>query len=72
MQAVGKLDQHDADVVDHGQHHLAEVLGLLFLTRGEINLADLGDALDDVGNLLAKLFSNVDDRDRSVLDGVVQ
>ena len=35
VQAVGELDQDDADVVDHGQEHLAEVLGLALLGGGE-------------------------------------
>ena len=38
----------------------------------EINLADLGDAFDDVGYLLAELLADVNDGDRSVLDRVVQ
>ena len=67
-----ELDQDDADVVDHGQHHFAQVLGLLFLAGGEVNLADLGDALDDVRHLLAKLLADVNDGDGSVLDRVVQ
>src|SRR5580658_8230854 len=54
VQAVGQLDQNHTDVVDHGQHHLAQVFGLLLLARGEVNFADLGDAFDDVGNLLAE------------------
>ena len=39
---------------------------------GEIDLADLGDAFDDVGDLLAEFFADVDDRDRSVFDRIVQ
>ena len=35
VQAVGQLDEHDADVVHHGQHHLAQVLGLLLFAGGE-------------------------------------
>ncbi len=72
VQAVGELDQDDADVVDHGEHHLAEVLGLLLFAGGEIDLADLGDAFDDVSDLLAEFFANVDDGDRGVFDGVVE
>ena len=72
VQPVGEFDQDDADVVDHRQHHLAEILGLLLLARGEIDLADLGDAFDDVGDLLAKFLADVDDRDRGVFDRIVQ
>ena len=72
MQAVGQLDEHDADVVHHGQHHLAHVLGLRLFRRGEVDLADLGDALDDVRDLLAELGLDLVDGDRGVFDGVVQ
>ena len=72
VQAVGKLDEHHANVIDHGEHHLAQVFGLRFFARGEIDLADLGDALDDVRDLLAKFLADVDDGDRGVFDGIVQ
>ena len=72
VQAVGQLDQHDADVVDHREHHLAQVFGLLLFARGEVDLADLGDAFDDVRDLLAELLANVDNRDRGVFDRIVQ
>ena len=52
--AVGELDQDDADVARHREEHLAEVLGLLLLARGEVDLADLGDAVDQAGDLLAE------------------
>ena len=72
VQAVGQLDEHHADVVHHGQHHLAHVFRLRFLARGEIDLADLGDALDDVGHLLAELLLQLLDGERGVFDGIVQ
>ena len=72
MQAVGQLDEHHANVVHHGQHHLADALGLGLLARGKIDLADLGDALDDVRDLLAEFRANVVDGDVGVFDGVVQ
>ena len=72
VQAVGQLDQHDADVVHHGQHHLAQVFRLLLFAGGKINLADLGDAFDNVRDLLAELLANIDNRDRRVFHRVVQ
>ena len=72
VQAVGQLDEHDADVVHHGEHHLAQVFGLLLFLGGEIDLADLGDAFDDVRDLLAEFLADVDDGDRGVFDGIVQ
>ena len=72
VQAVRQFDEDDADVVHHGEHHLAEVFRLLLFPGGEIDLADLGDALDDVRDLFAELLADIDDGDRSVLDGIVQ
>jgi hypothetical protein len=72
VQPVGELDEDDADVVDHGQHHFAEVLGLRFFSGREIDFADLGDALDDVGNLFAEFLADFDGGDRSVFNGVVE
>ena len=56
VQAVGELDQDDPDVVHHGQEQLAEVLGLALLGGGEGDLADLGDALDDVQDVGAEVL----------------
>ena len=72
VQAVGQLDEHDANVVDHGQHHFAEVFRLLFFARGEINGADLGDAFDNMGDLLAKFLADIDDSDGGVFHGIMQ
>ena len=66
------LIEHDANVVHHRQHHLAQVLGLLLFARREIDLADLGDAFDDVRHLLAEFLADVDDRDGRVFDRIVQ
>ena len=63
VQAVGQLDEDDADVVHHGQHHLAQVFGLLLFARGEIDLADFGDAFDDVRDLLAEFLADVNNGD---------
>ena len=72
VQAVGELDEDHADVVDHGQHHLADVLGLRFFAGGEIDSADLGDAFDDVRDLFAEFLGDFNGGDRGVFDGIVQ
>ena len=72
VQAVGELDEDDADVVDHGEHHFAEVFGLRFFAGGEIDFADLGDAFDDVGDLLAEFLADFDGGDRGVFDRIVE
>ena len=39
VQPVGQLDEHNADVLAHGQEHLAQRFGLLFLAGGEVQPA---------------------------------
>jgi hypothetical protein len=72
VQAVGQLDEDDTNVIHHGQHHLAHVLGLRVFRRGKLNLADLGDAFDDVSDLLAELGFDLVDGHRGVFHHVVQ
>ena len=70
--AIGELDEDDADVVDHRQQHLAEVLGLAGLARGERDRPDLGDALDDVGDFRPEQLLDPADGGEGVLDHVVE
>jgi len=70
--AIGELDEDDADVVDHRQQHLAEVLGLAGLARGERDGADLGHALDHVGDLGPEQLLDAPDGREGVLDHVVK
>ena len=72
VQAVGELDEDDADVVDHRQQHLAEVLGLPLLARRERDGADLGHALDDVGDFGAEQLLDALDGRQRVFDDVVE
>jgi hypothetical protein len=72
VQAVGQLDQDDAQVARHRQQHLAETLRGGFLAIGEAQLVQLGDAIDQFGHGLAELRGQVLARERRVLDGVVQ
>ena len=72
VQAVGQLDEHYAHVRDHGQQHLADVLGLAVFAVGELDLVDLGDALDDVRHLVAEVGVDLLAGGGGVLDGIVQ
>ena len=72
VQAVGELDDDDADVGDHGEQHLADVLGLVVFAVGELDLVELGDAFDDVRDLLAEALGDLGRGDVGVFDGVVQ
>ena len=72
MEAISEFDQHHANIVHHGQDHLAHVLGLAFFAAGKINPVDLGDALHNVGHLFAELATHIFIGNRSVFDGIVQ
>ena len=83
MQAVGQLDEHDADVLGHRQEHLAHVLGPQILavqlgtvrrrasTLQELHLVELGDAVDQAGDLAAKAAVDVGHRHAAVFGDVV-
>ncbi len=58
--------------VDHGQQHLAHVFGLAVFAVGELDLVDLGDAFDDVGDLIAEAGFNFLVGGGRVFDRVVQ
>ena len=59
VQPVRELDKHHAHVRDHGEQHLAHVFGLAVLAIGEFDFVDVGDALDDVGHLVAEAGGNL-------------
>ncbi len=54
VQPVGQLDQDDAHVARHRDDHLAVVLRLGLIARGEGDPGQLGDAVDEVRNVLAE------------------
>ena len=72
MEPVGELDQDDADVADHGEQHLAQVLGLLVLVGADRQLRDLGLALDDATHDGAEALLDLLEGDGRVLDRVVE
>ena len=55
VQPVGELDQDDPQVVGHRDDHLAVVLGLGVLAALELDPGQLGDALDEIRDLLSEL-----------------
>jgi hypothetical protein len=72
VQPVGQLDDQHADVLGHGEHELAEILRLLAAVRDEIELRQLGHAVDQARDLAAELAFDVAQRRDRVLDRVVQ
>ena len=72
VQPVGELDQDDAHVLRHCQKHLAEVFRLRVFARLELDLIELGDAVDHVGDRLAERGLDLVFRDAGVLHHVVE
>ena len=72
VQAVSQLDEDDADVPGHGQHHLAQVFRLLLRFRFELDLGDLGNAVHQLGHLLAEFVGQLFFAEPGVLDHIVQ
>ena len=72
MQSVGELDQDDADIRRHRDHHLAVILGLRLVAGLERQPRELGDAVDEARDLLAERLTNLLQRGRGVLDRVVK
>jgi hypothetical protein len=72
VEAVGQLDQDDAEVLRHGEEHLPEVLGLLLLRAVEVEPADLGHAVDQRGHFLAEPALDRGEVAIGVLDDVME
>ena len=72
VQAVGELDQKNANIVGNGEKKLAEVLGLLGFSRNQVELLQLGQAFHQVPDIRAEYLIDLRARGRRVLDRVVQ
>ena len=72
VEAVGELDEDDADVLGHRHDHLAVVLGLRLLAGLELDAGQLRDAVDEQGDLVAELLAQRVELDAGVLDDVVE
>ena len=72
MEAVGQLDQDHPDVGGHRDHHLAVVLGLPLVAALEGDLGELGDAVDQLRDLVAEVVADLVEAGAGVLDRVVE
>jgi hypothetical protein len=72
VQAVGELDQEDADVLGDREQQFAQVLGLLGLARNQLQPLQLGETLDQRADLVAEDGVDLGARRLGILDGVVQ
>ena len=73
VQPVGELDDHHPHVLGHGHEHLPDALGLLLLDRSRgAELAELGDPVDEGGDLPAEALLDVRQGVVGVLGNVVE
>ena len=72
VQPVGQLDKDDPQVLGHRHEKLAEILRLLGLDAGKLQVRQLGDAIDQPGHLVAKFLRDLAIGRLGVLDGVMQ
>ena len=72
VQTVGKLNDNDADVLGHGEEHLAQRKRLLLVHAVDFDVGELGHAIDELGHRIAKQAGNIGKRGLGILDGIVQ
>ena len=56
MHAVGKLHENHSNVARHCKEHFAEAFCLRYFVRGEAKLVELGDAVDELGDVRAEFL----------------
>lgn len=71
VQAVGELDEHDAQVLRDCEDHLAHVFSAAFLSA-IFQSAELCHAIDEERDFVAELFADSFERRACVFDGVVE
>ncbi len=72
MPAVGQLDQDGSYVLDGSEDELAERLRLGLIPAHVLVLADLGHAVDEIGDVLPETLDELVARRQRVLQDVVQ
>ena len=72
VQAITEFDEHHANVLRHGEEHLANVLGVLLLRAHCRELAQLGDAINKDADLIAESLCDLGGGHRRVLGNVVE
>ena len=72
MKSVGELDDDDANVVAHRHEHLAQVIDLRMAEGLDLEAVDLGDAVHELCDRIAKLLAYVVKRVLGILDRVMQ
>ena len=72
VQAIRQLDDDHADIVRHGDEHFAQIFRLLLFFGAQLDLAQLGHAVDQRSDVFAELFFDLFNGDGRILRHVVQ
>ena len=72
VQAVGELDHNHANVLAHGNEHLAHSRRLLVGEAFDFDARDFGDSLHELGHLHAELLFKRCGRGVGILDRIVK
>ena len=59
VQPITEFDEHHTNVLRHREEHLADVLGVLLFGAHCRELAQLGDAINEDANLIAKALCDL-------------
>lgn len=72
VEPVTELDQQHPEVLGHCHDHFPEALGLPVLPGAEVDVVQLGQAVDEPRDLRAEMARDVAERRVGVLDDVMQ
>ena len=72
VQAVSQLDDDDANIFRHRQQNFLDVVGLLLDFVLELDVGELADAIDQIGDFFTKLFLDLLARGGGVFDDIMQ
>ncbi len=72
VQTIGELDQDDADILGHRQHHLLKIFRLGLGLGFKLQMGQFGDAIDNIGHRSAKLPFDAGVVDFGIFDHVMQ
>lgn len=73
VEAIGELDDDDADVLRHSHKHLAQIFEIVFFFgTAQFDLAELGDAIDQEGDVTPELFFDFSERHLGILGDIME
>ena len=72
VQPIAELDEHDTHILGHRHEHFPDVFRLMLLGATHVDLAELGDPVDELRDLVAEEDTHILTGHFGVLDGVVE